>query len=526
MGMDYPKMTAYGLLAQTAQKYPKATAYYFMGRKTTYAQLMGRISRAASGLYGLGIRKGDRVTVCMPNMPQAVDCFYALNRLGAVANMVHPLCAPEELRFYLSLSESKAVLTLDRFYEKVSAVAGDQIVLTASVKPELPFWKRIFYREKSPGGVPWQQLYKSPVGLPPAEEDHEACACILYSGGTTGKPKGVCLSSYNLNAAALQTLQASGFESFAGMKMLAAMPIFHGFGLGVGIHTPLIAGASCILVPRFEQKSFYKLLQTQKPDFIPGVPALFAAMVQAPQLQKADLSYLKGIFCGGDILTPDLKVQVDQFLKTHGCREQLREGYGMTESVSVSALTPRHTAKAGTIGLPLADMQFQIVRPGTVEPVAPEEPGEICISGPTVMLGYWQDPEETATALRLHGDGRLWLHTGDLGSMDREGYVRFHQRLKRMIVTNGYNVYPAQLEQALQLHPDVAECCVLGVPDEQRGQLVKAFVVARASVTEAQLRAHCSRYVAKYAMPRKIVFCRELPKTPLGKVDYKKLEDL
>ncbi len=527
MGMDYPKMTAYGLLAQTAQKYPKAAAYYFMGAKTTYARLMERISRVASGLYELGIRKGDRVTVCMPNMPQAVDCFYGLNRLGAVANMVHPLCAPEELRFSLSLTDSKAILTLDSFYEKVAAVADDRIILTASVKPELPFWKKRFYRETTgQGGLCWQRLYSSSVALPPAETDHAACACILYSGGTTGKPKGVCLSNDNINAAALQTVQASGYDHLAGMKMLAVMPIFHGFGLGVGIHTPLVAGASAILMPRFTQKSFIEILKKQKPDFIPGVPALFASMLQAEEMQNADLSYIKGMFCGGDILPPSLKEKVDAFLLAHGCREQLREGYGMTESVSVSALTPRHAFKTGTIGLPLADMQFTIVQPGTTQSVGTGQVGEICISGPTVMLGYLQDPEETALALQRHDDGHVWLHTGDLGSMDAAGYLQFHQRLKRMIVTNGYNVYPTQLEQAMLLHPAVAECCVLGAPDEKRGQLVKAFVVARGDVTQTQLLEHCSRYVARYAMPKQIVFCPQIPKTSLGKVDYKQLEAL
>lgn len=527
MAVNYPQMTAYGLLAQSAQQYPKAAAYYFMGKKTTYRQLMNRIDRVASGLYALGIRKGDCVTICMPNMPQTVDCFYGLNRLGAVANMVHPLSAPEELRFYLSLTDSKAILTLDSFYEKVAAVAEGRLILTASVKPELPLWKQPFYREKSgTGGIFWQSLYRSPVSLPPADTGHGDCACILYSGGTTGKPKGVCLSNDNMNAAALQTLQGAGFENMRGMKMLAVMPMFHGFGLGVGIHTPLIAGAGAVLLPRFTPKSFYRTLKKQKPDFMPGVPALFAAMVQAPELKKADLSFLKGVFCGGDILPREWKEKVDAFLLAHGCREQLREGYGMTECVSVSALTPRHAAKAGTVGLPLADMEFQIVKPGTTEVLAPGQSGEICIHGPTVMLGYWQDPEETAQALQTHADGRIWLHTGDLGSLDAEGYLRFHQRLKRMIVTNGYNVYPARLEQVLLQHPSVSECCVLGVPDARRGQRVRAVVVAQGLVTQAQLLEHCSLYVARYAMPREIIFCQQLPKTHLGKVDYQKLEAL
>lgn len=527
MGIDYQKSTVYAMLERSAQRWPKATAYRFMGKKTSYLQLLERIGHIASALHALGIGPGDRVSVCMPNMPQAVDCFYALNRLGAVANMVHPLCAAQELRFYLELTKSKAVLTLDSFYEKVASVASDAVILTARVKPELPLHKRLFYKEKPlPGGVDFQQLYRTPVGLPPAPADSSACACILYSGGTTGKPKGVCLSSDNLNAAALQTLRASGYEDFAGLKMLSAMPLFHGFGLGVGIHTPLIAGASCLLVPRFERKSFFQLLKRQRPHFLPGVPSLFEAMVQAPEMKGVSLDFCKGVFCGGDILPPTLKERVDAFLKEHGCHVQLREGYGMTECVSVAALTPDHAGKSGTVGLPLAHMRFQVVTPGTVDPVATGQVGEICISGPTVMLGYLDDPSETAMALQTHADGALWLHTGDLGSLDDQGYLCFHGRLKRMIVTNGYNVYPAQLEKVLLQHPGVKECCVLGVADGQRGQRVRAFAVAEDSVTQQQLLSHCSRYIARYAMPREIVFCKELPKTPLGKVDYQKLEAL
>lgn len=528
MGITYPKKTMYAMLSDAAQRHPKAMAYSFMGKKTDYKRLMQRIEHVAAGLYALGIGKGDRVTVCMPNMPQAVDCVYALNRLGAVANMIHPLCADRELRFYMEISRSKAILTLDSFYEKVAAAAGDAMILVATVKPELPVWKRLFYREKKvAGGIRWQSLYKFPVGLPPAATDSASCACILYSGGTTGKPKGVCLSSDNFNAAGLQTLKASGYQSFVDMKMLAIMPIFHGFGLGVGIHTPLIAGAGCILVPRFSLKTFAKLVKKERPAFLPGVPSLFEAMLRSEELRDTKLDFLKGIFCGGDTLSPELKSRVDAFLQEHGCREQLREGYGMTESVSVTGLTPRYAAKSGTIGLPLEDMHYQIVTPGTVEPVPTGQAGEICVSGPTVMMGYLDDPEETAQTLRTHPDGQLWLHTGDLGSMDPDGYIRFHQRIKRMIVTNGYNVYPSRLEQILKEHPQVADACVVGVPNAHRGQLVKAFIVPKAAPSEQlrqQILTCCRQSIAKYAMPRELEFCQEIPKTPLGKVDYKKME--
>lgn len=528
---SYPEKTLYQMIRDAALKYPAHTAYSFMGKQTNYRQMLRRIDAAAAGLQAMGIRQGDRVTICMPNSPQAVDCFYALSRIGAVSNVIHPLCAPGELEFYLRLSQSKAILVLEQFYEKVAVLKPACQILVAGIRRELPWGKRFFYRDtKLPktGYLRWEQIYQWDAPLDKEDDHAHSCACILYSGGTTGKPKGVCLSSMNFNTAALQTLAASGYEDVVGMKMLAVLPIFHGFGLGVGVHTPLIAGASCILVPRFQLKSYIRLVQKQKPDFLPGVPALFEALMQSEKMRHTDLGFLKGIFCGGDSLPAQLKTKVDAFLKEHGCTEQIREGYGMTECVSVSCLTPRFAAKYDTIGLPLGDTLYKIVKPGTTQALPHGTTGEICISGPSVMLGYLDNQEETDQALQRHPDGRLWLHTADLGSIDADGYVRFVQRLKRLIITNGYNVYPTQLEDVLLKHAQVKACCVVGVPDPRRGQRVKAFIVPKGAPSaqlEQDILDHCSRYIARYAMPKELVFRGSLPMTPLNKVDFKKLEE-
>lgn len=530
MSVEYEK-TIYEAMREAALRYPKNCAYSFFGKDTDYQKLLQRIHAAAAGLWHLGIRKGDRVTICMPNCPQAVDCFYALSYLGAVANVIHPLCAPQELRFYLEASKSKAILILDQFYEKAAALKPQCTILVAGLRRELPLWKRPFYRDTplpQTGYLRWEALCR--MGTLPAYESHDPgdCACILYSGGTTGSPKGVCLSDKNFNAAAMQTLAASGYESIAGMGMLAVLPIFHGFGLGVGIHTPLIAGGHCILVPRFKLNTYIRLIRKEKPNFLPGVPALFEALVRSNALAHTNLGFLKGIFCGGDSLPPQLKTRMDSFLRQRGCSEQLREGYGMTECVSVACLTPRFAAKYDTIGLPFPDTAFKIVTPGTTDPVETGLVGEICISGPSVMLGYLNDPQETASALQTHPDGKLWLHTGDLGSMDADGYVRFSQRLKRMIVTNGYNVYPSHVEKVLLAHPGVEACCVVGVPDSQRGQRVKAVIVPKepSDTLQDSLMEYCAQRIARYAMPKDFEFRDSLPMTPLNKVDYKQLEEL
>ena len=541
--IDYPHTTLYVQLAQTARRYPNDTAYEFMGRRTSYAKLLARIDRAALALQTLGIGKGDRVTICMPNTPQAVDCFYALSRLGAVSNMIHPLSAPQEITFYLDISHSKAILTLDRFYGKVSGAAAKAEtppkLLIARIEDELSLPLRLGFSlteaKKYPklpqtGYLLWSDALKNAAGaLSAPDEDYAGCASILYSGGTTGKTKGICLSSYNFNALALQTIAASGVETLHGLSMLSVMPVFHGFGLGIGIHTALVGGASCILVPSFSIKTYAKLLRTKKPNFIPGVPTLFEALLRADGLEKLDMSFLVGVFSGGDSLSPELKRKVDAFLRAHHATVQIREGYGTTECVTASCLTPAAYAREGSIGIPFPDTYYKIVRVGSTEEVGAETEGEICLSGPTVMLGYLDNPEETAQTLRRHADGRIWLHTGDLGKMDADGFVYFRQRIKRMIVTSGYNVYPSQLENVIDGHEKVLLSCVIGVKDPYKMQRIKAFVVLKPGIVPSEalkkeLLAYCKERIVRYALPSEIEFRSELPKTLVGKVAYRELE--
>ena len=544
--LDYPHTTMYQQVAAAAKKYPDSTAYVFMGKKTTYAAFMKRIEAAAKGLTAMGIAKGDRVTICMANTPQALDCFYALNRIGAIPNMIHPLSAAKEIAFYLNFSKSKAILTLAQFHEKVASIVPElenpTKILIARIADELPMPLSVLYpmtkggkSDRTPAGKDftlWYDMVKAgkDTVLPADDGKFDECGAVLYSGGTTGTTKGIMLSNLNFNALGLQTIAASGFGSVAGMKMLSIMPVFHGFGLGVGIHTALIGGATCILIPQFSVKVYADTLLKQKPELIPGVPTLFEALLRAEQLENADLSFLKGIFSGGDSLSPELKKKVDTFLHDHGCTEQIREGYGTTECVTASCLTPKDYARDRSIGVPFPDTFYKIVKPGTSEEVAANTEGEICISGPTVMLGYMDNPEETANTLRRHYDGRIWLHTGDLGYMDQDGFIYFRQRIKRMLITSGYNVYPSQLENVIDAHEKVLISCVIGVKDEYRGQKIKAYVVPMPGIEptedlKQEILNHCQNHVAKYAMPREIEWRTELPKTLVGKVAYRVLEE-
>ena len=546
--LEYPHKTMYEMVEAAAKRHPNHVAYVFMGKKTTYTEFMKRIQAAAQGLYKMGIRKGDKVTICMANTPQALDCFYALNRIGAIPNMIHPLSASQEIAFYLNFSKSKAVLTLDQFYYKVAEILpqleNPTEILIAKVADELPAPLSALYPltksaravKKLPkaGYTLWYDMVKAGKNtrLPAQKSRYDACGAILYSGGTTGTTKGIMLSNLNFNALALQTIAASGFsmEEISNMKMLSVMPVFHGFGLGIGIHTPLVAGGTCILIPQFNVKVYAKTLMKQKPNLIPGVPTLFEALLRTEDLEGADLSFLKGIFSGGDSLSPELKKKVDAFLREHNCSEQIREGYGTTECVTASCLTPKDYARQGSIGVPFPDTYYKIVEPGTTNEVGPNIEGEICISGPTVMLGYMDNPYETANTLRRHYDGRIWLHTGDLGHMDQDGFVYFRQRIKRMIITSGYNVYPSQLENIIDANDKVLISCVIGVKDPYRVQRVKAYVVPMPGVEPSEalkqeILDYCSGRIAKYAMPREIEFRKELPKTLVGKVAYRVLEE-
>ena len=544
--LEYPNGAMYEEVYKAAKKKPDVSAYEFQGRKTKYRDFVRKIERTAASFSAIGIKTGDRVTICMPNTPQAVDSFYALNRIGAVPAMIHPLSAVEEIEFYLTETKSKAIVTLDIFYEKIRKAAEladlPVTIIVASIKDELPFPKNMLYpltvknkpaidrrTENTIKLAEFIREGKKLTQLPERNARFDDDAVILFSGGTTGKTKGILLTNMNINALALQTGAAAGF-SLDGLRMLSVMPLFHGFGLGIGIHTPLIHGGTCILVPQFSVKTYADLIKKEKPNVLPGVPTLFEALLRTRGLQGFDMSFIRGMFCGGDSLSIELKRKVDAFLREHNASIQIREGYGTTECVTASCLTPYDYYKEGSIGVPFPDTYYKIVKPGTNEKLPPNHDGEICISGPSVMKGYLDNPEETAETLRNHGDGRIWLHTGDLGMMDEEGFIYFKQRLKRIIIVSGFNVYPSQVENAIDVHPDVMYSCAVGVPDEYKMHKVKAFVVLRSGVEpddriREEILENCRRKVFRYAVPYEIEFRDELPKTLVGKVAYRVLEE-
>ena len=546
MHLEYFDGSMFEAVERIAKKYPGNIAFTFMGKSTTYRQMIREIEQCAKALKTIGVREGDKVTIAMPNCPQAIYMFYAVNLVGGIANMIHPLSAEKEIEFYLNASESVAAVTLDQFYNKFEKVRERTKVVNmiiASVRDALSPTIKAGYMltegrkiEKIPEDAPvimWKDFMKLSRSCYyktyKVKREGADPAVILYSGGTTGTTKGIVLTNKNFNALGQQVIAANPMFR-PGDKMLAVMPMFHGFGLGVSIHSMLSQGGRCVLVPRFTPQSYAKLILKHRCNFIAGVPTLYEALLRVPTMDGADLSFLKGVFSGGDSLSIELKKRFDKFLFDHHAVIQVREGYGTTECVTASCLTPTHMAKEGSIGLPFPDTYYDIVKPGTQESLPYGEEGEICISGPTVMMEYVGHPEETAQTLQTHPDGRVWVHTGDLGYMDDDGFIYFKQRIKRMIITSGYNVYPSQLENILDAHDLVQMSCVIGVPDSLKMQKVKAFVMLKPGLKPCDeyrdiLMAYCRKNIAKYAMPYEIEFREQLPKTLVGKVAYRVLEE-
>lgn len=529
-----------------ADKYPNVIAYEFMGKKVKYKDFKKEIYEAAYALANLGIKQGDKVTIAMPNCPMGIIVFYALNKIGAISNMIHPLSSQGEYEFYLNFSKSKALLCLDQFYGKVKAVRPNlkylEYVIVSSIKDGLPSFMKLPYDltlgrkikkiDKSEDIIRYKDFIKGAKNVggyifPKLNSDD--VGTILYSGGTTGTNKGILLTNKNFNALSQQIVEVvKDYE--IGDVFLAVMPIFHGFGLGIAIHTMLSNGGTVVLVPRFTADSYAKLIKKTHPNFIAGVPSLYEAMLRTKSMQEADLSCLKGIFSGGDSLSVELKKKLDNFLSSHKSKVTVKEGYGMTECVTASCLTPMFKEKEGSIGIPLPDMIYKICKPGTDEELPFYEQGEICIAGPTVMKGYLDNEKETQETLKKHRDGLTYIHSGDIGYMDEEGYIYFVQRLKRMIISNGYNIYPSQIENIIDKNELVSMSCVIGVKDPIKMQKVKAFIMLKNGVeksekTKQEIMEYLRKYIAKYAMPYDIEFRDELPKTLVGKVAYRILEE-
>ena len=541
--LEYPDFSMVDMVMESANKWPNNMAYTYYGSKVTYREFVEKIKTCARALKNYGVKENDKVTICMPNSPEGIIMVYAVNMVGAICNMVHPMSSEKELEYFINAVDSRYILVIDAVFEKIYKLKDStnlKKIIVAKASEEMGialtgvYWllkgRKIKIPHNDDTVVMWEDFIKGSRGYQGDYYEKRKAydpAVILYSGGTTGAPKGILLSNLNFNA--LGTMATTVIkQAVPGSTVLSILPIFHGFGLGVCIHTPLCTGMGCILIPSFSYKKFGDIIRKNQPSFIAGVPTLYEALLES-NIGEKELSCVTSVICGGDALNSTLRDKVNTFLADHGSSAKIRVGYGLTEATGATCLSPENYFQDGIIGVPFPDMYFKIVIPGTHERAPIGEDGEICISGPLVMMGYVNDDAETVQTLRYHEDGKLWLHTGDVGYMNQDGLIFFSQRIKRIIISSGYNIYPTYLESIINTHDAVLTSTVIGIPHPYKGQVAKAFIVLKDGYKsnkqiEKEIRELLSKHVAKYALPAEYEFRDKLPQTLVGKVAFRELE--
>lgn len=534
--LDYPGSPLAVLVEEKAVRQPERAALLFMGRKITYGELARLIASFAGSLARFGLKAGDRAALLLPNCPQFAIAYYAVQRLGATVIPVNPLSTERELEYIFRDAGVKAAVVLDLFAARAGEVrrrlsergAPAPELIYTSIADFLPGTLALLYRfrQKLPEearqaagqGRKFMEMLGDAPGGPPEQVDlHRDPAVIIYTAGTTGNPKGVMLSGHALVVNALSGVYWVGLN--AGDRLLAVLPVFHGFGMSVCLNAVLLGGGTSVLLPRYNPEEVLKTIQRYKINIFAGVPTMYIGMLNHPNFSRYDLTSLRGCFVGAAPLPPEIK---SRFEKLTGGR--LMEGYGLTEAVTAKCANPYlGTNKTGSIGIPFSDTVMKIVDLETgLRDMPPGEAGELIIQSPDLMLGYHNLPEETSRALR---DG--WLYTGDIARMDEEGYFYLVERKKDLIITGGFNVYPREVEDVIYSHPAVREACVVGVPDDYRGEAVIAYVVTRdgATATPEEIIDFCRERLVPYKAPRRVEFRDELPKSAIGKILRRRLRE-
>lgn len=530
---DYPEHNIAQFLIESARRFPDNTALYFLGKRMTYRELLHASYQFANALRSLGVEAGERVAIMLPNCPQMVIAYFGALMNGSIVVQTNPLYMESELRQQMADSGAIAIVTLDFMHKRVLNIQSQtdlRHVIVTSMKDYLPFPKNVLYPIKAKkdgldlsiqyvdGVRSFTKLLSAAPATPVCAEVNarEDTAVLQYTGGTTGVPKGAMLTHYNL---IVNTLQVNHwfYRSDAGKeRYLAALPCFHVFGLTVLLNQCMYAAGMLILLPRFEVAQVLETIDKMRPTIFPGAPTMYIALIHHPDIQKYDLSSIKACVSGSAPLPVEVQ---DRFEELSGGR--LIEGYGLTEASPVThANTVWEKRKIGTIGIPFPDTEAMIVDPETGEELPIGEIGELAVKGPQVMKGYWNRPEETSIVLK-----NGWLYTGDMGTMDEDGFFAIVDRKKDVIIAGGFKIYPREVEEVLFEHPAIKEAAVAGVPDEYRGETVKAYLVLKegAALSERELDVWCRERLAAYKVPRKVEFRDSLPKTIIGKVLRRKL---
>ncbi|MGD2270984.1 MAG: long-chain fatty acid--CoA ligase [Desulfobacterales bacterium] len=532
--IDFEKVTIAEALTRTAQNFPDHTALNYMGRKITYRKLEGLVNRFARALIDLGIQPADKVAVCLPNIPQVIISNLAIFRIGAVTVQNNPLYTERELEYQLNDSDSKIVITLSLLIPRIQKIKSNTKIekiigchintyLPFPKKQLFPFVKKDMYRkvESTEEVLVFKDLMAKYSEDPVKEQSSwDELAALIYTGGTTGVSKGVMLSNANLSCNVQQLVAWLPDLKPGEERLIGNYPVFHSAGFSTMQNFMIWQAYEHIMVPRPEPKINIELIKKFKPTFLPGVPTIFVGLLSDPEFRQMDLSSIKGFFSGAAPLAADTIRDLRDLTGATMC-----EVYGSTETAPYASITPwGGTVKPGTVGVPIPDSDIKIV---DVEDPEKElevgEAGEIVIRGPQVMMGYYNKPEETEKVVK---DG--WFYSGDIGKFDADGYLSVVDRKKDMIIAGGYNIYPVELDDVLFDHPKILEACTIGVPDEYRGETVKAFIVVKKgeTLTEEEVINYCKEKLAAYKVPKIIEFIDELPKSAVGKILRRKLKDM
>ena len=539
--LNYFNGSMYDYLKDTASKNEKRSAYSFYGNEVTFKSFMKKIDKVASALKEFNIVENECVTICMPNTPESFALIYAINKIGAICNIIHPLSSTSDIERALKETNSSIIFCSDVAMPKARHIKVKHFIMVPTSESLGKILKTLYNIKSSlnmkleEGMLTWNEFLNYGVSEDTyVKRDPYSPAAIIYSGGTTGKPKGIIISNANFNAMALQTANLCEYIR-PGYSVLSALPIFHVFGLALCTHTCLVAGMKCIIVPQLNTKKINKELRKYKPSVYPAVPSLLKMSMNDSDPGSNAFKDIKVVVVGGDYLSPQVKNEYEEYLKTHGSSAVVKVGYGLSEACGFCCCTAQVDEKhvnnhKGTLGIPNPDMIVKIFEPNSDVEKSVGDVGEICITGPTLMMGYINEDEETKKTLVIHNDGRTWLHTGDLGYMDKDGFIFYTSRLKRMIITNGYNVYPIELEDIINKCKYVDTCTVVGIPHKIKSQTPKAVIVLKSNVQDTpevreEIRRYCYKNIAKYAVPTEYEFRTSLPKTAVGKVAYRDLEN-
>lgn len=532
-------ISLYHAIVETKNKYPNNNALLFMGKYVNYQEMIDKIDLVANGFYSLGLKKGDVVTMALPNVFEAVYAFYATIKLGVIGHMVHPVTPVNQMKKFMKETNSRILLVMDTFFDHYKSLLteGIKIILVSPVL-EFGFVKKIGYRilnnkklrniKYNDSVLSFKKLYKTSPKAQAAEIDSKTTATYLHSGGTSGQPKTIELSHYAINYLAGLTSYVMDCNEFSNKHMLAVLPMFHGFGLCMGIHGMLLFGGVNTLMPKFNVDEAVNLIKSNQINYVIGVPSLFEAFLRHPDFSNPLIKNLDQAYVGGDYVALDLKKRFDKAMEKVGSKARLLEGYGLTEVVTVCSVNTLKEHNQKSVGKPLPGIKVAIVNHDTLEFLPANKDGEIVVSGPTVMNGYLNDSEATKATI-FNKDNTQWVFTGDLGYIDDLGYVHFKQRLKRIIKVLGIPVLPAEIENLMMSYESVSEVAAIGIHDDLKGNMVKLFIVwepTKEKLKEEEIREIIKSELGPYAVPKMIVELEELPKTAIGKTDILTLEKM